>query len=47
MVEWHVVGRMVVMVDHRRTGWGGGVFDPPKFGQIRHLFGQKTTHLFD
>ena len=26
---------------------GGGSVDPPKFGQIRHLFRQKTTHLFD
>ena len=33
---------------HRRTGRGGqGAVDPPKFGQIRHLFGQKITHLFD
>ena len=26
---------------------GQGAVDPPKFGQIRNLFGQKTTHLFD
>ena len=25
----------------------GGSVDPPIFGQIRHLFGQKKTHLFD
>ena len=29
------------------TGGRGGAVDPTKFGQIQHLFRQKTTHLFD
>ena len=34
--------------NHRRTGRGvRRAVDPPKFGLIRNLFEQKTTHLFD
>ena len=31
----------------RDGGSGGGAVDSQKFGQIQHLFGQKTTQLSD
>ena len=30
-----------------RDGGSGGAVDPPIRADIRHLFGQKTRHLFD
>ena len=30
-----------------RDGGSGGAVDPPIRADIRHLFGQKTIHLFD
>ncbi len=43
---WH----MHIGVRDEGSGVGGlgwGAVDPPTFGQIRQLFGQKTIHLFD
>ena len=48
---WHMhigVGDEGSGVGGRGSGVGGrGSVDPPTFGQIRQLFGQKTIHLFD
>ena len=43
-----VQSHISISIGIRDVGQGGGAVDPPpQFGQIRHLFGQKITHLFD